>query len=494
MLLVKRPGISPEDGATIRYLDVGDYLTRDQKLEGLAEGLPIGLNGPAPLDDLGWTKIEPNEHGDWINQRSDSFEIHLPAHADDGPSVFSERGLGLSTGRDAWNYNSSRSALDSNIDRMIDFFNRSTEAYASTRPAASGSLRDRTKAAADFVDKDPTKFSWNRNAFADVARGIRYSSADRDPRIATYRPFHRRWAEFGRRFNGSVSQIPRAFPTPDTDNLSITVTTVGSRNAFATLTTKDVPDLHVWPDGTVYFSLKILDRAQSTEDNSLDLFHAEPVDGQGHNVTDDALIRYRSLDSKIEKDDIFFYVYGILHSPDYRSAFAADLKKSLPRIPQVSTAEDFWAFAGAGRELARLHTEYESVDRWPDLNYVYAAGFDAGHPDAYRVLKMKYPKITDPATGAKVEDRTRIVYNDWITVENVPERAYDYELGSRSAIGWVMEAWRVRTDKASGLVNDPNDWAVEHEEPTYILDLVGRVVTVSMRTLDIVEGLPALRL
>jgi predicted helicase len=494
MLLVKRPGISPEDGATIRYLDVGDYLTRDQKLEGLAEGLPIGLNGPAPLDDLGWTKIEPNEHGDWINQRSDSFEIHLPAHADDGPSVFSERGLGLSTGRDAWNYNSSRSALDSNIDRMIDFFNRSTEAYASTRPAASGSLRDRTKAAADFVDKDPTKFSWNRNAFADVARGIRYSSADRDPRIATYRPFHRRWAEFGRRFNGSVSQIPRAFPTPDTDNLSITVTTVGSRNAFATLTTKDVPDLHVWPDGTVYFSLKILDRAQSTEDNSLDLFHAEPVDGQGHNVTDDALIRYRSLDSKIEKDDIFFYVYGILHSPDYRSAFAADLKKSLPRIPQVSTAEDFWAFAGAGRELARLHTEYESVDRWPDLNYVYAAGFDAGHPDAYRVLKMKHPKITDPATGAKVEDRTRIVYNDWITVENVPERAYDYELGSRSAIGWVMEAWRVRTDKASGIVNDPNDWSVEHEEPTYILDLVGRVVTVSMRTLDIVEGLPALQL
>ena len=107
---------------------------------------------------------------------------------------------------------------------------------------------------------------------------------------------------------------------------------------------------------------------------------------------------------------------------------------------------------------------------------------------------MKHPKVTDPATGSKIEDRTRIIYNDWITVEGIPERTYSYELGSRSAIGWVMEAWRVRTDKASGIVNDPNAWATEQHEPTYILDLVGRVVTVSMRTLDLVDALPHLTL
>lgn len=192
--------------------------------------------------------------------------------------------------------------------------------------------------------------------------------------------------------------------------------------------------------------------------------------------------------------NIFFYVYGVLHAPDYRRTFAADLKKSLPRIPQVSTSADFWAFATAGHELATLHTDYETIEPWPGLTRVHASGFRDDHPDAYRVLKMKHPKVTDPVTGQKVEDRSRIVYNDWITICDIPERAYDYELGSRSAIGWVMDAWRVRTDKASGIVNDPNDWAIEHDDPTYILDLVGRVVTVSMRTLEIVDSLPPLEL
>jgi len=186
----------------------------------------------------------------------------------------------------------------------------------------------------------------------------------------------------------------------------------------------------------------------------------------------------------------------LLHSPDYRAAFAADLKKSLPRIPRVPTAADFWAFSKAGRELASLHTEYETVEPWPELTYTHAAGFDASHPDAFRVLKMKHPKVAHPLDpkGAKVEDRSRIVYNDWITIGAIPERAYDYELGSRSAIAWVMESNRVRTDKASGIRNDPNDWAIEHDDPTYILDLVGRVVSVSMKTLDIVDSLPHLDL
>ncbi len=215
-----------------------------------------------------------------------------------------------------------------------------------------------------------------------------------------------------------------------------------------------------------------------------------------HNVTDHALAAFRALDPAIDRDDIFFYVYGILHSPDYRSAFAADLKKSLPRIPQVTTDEDFWAFSKAGRELAYLHTDYEQVEPWPELTYTYAAGFDPRHPDAYRVLKMKHPKVADPydPEGTKTDDRSRILYNDWITIGAIPERAYGYELGSRSAIGWVMESNRVRTDKASGIRNDPNDWAIEHDDPTYILDLVGRIVTVSMRTLDIVENLPSLDL
>jgi predicted helicase len=228
------------------------------------------------------------------------------------------------------------------------------------------------------------------------------------------------------------------------------------------------------------------------------LFDGPSDDGlrRSHNVTDHALSAYRALDPAISKDDIFFYVYGILHSPEYRSTYAADLTKSLPRIPQVATAEEFWAFSVAGRELAQLHTEYESVQPWPEITHTYADGFDPEHPDAYRVLKMKHPRVADPLDpkGAKVEDRSRIVYNDWITIGGIPEQAHDYELGSRSAIAWVMESNRVRIDKASGIRNDPNDWAIEHNDPTYILDLVGRVVTVSMRTLDLLDELPHLDL
>lgn len=237
-----------------------------------------------------------------------------------------------------------------------------------------------------------------------------------------------------------------------------------------------------------------MDEAGSS--NGAGLFDGDKESEWHHNVADGTLGAYRTLDAAIEKDDVFFYVYGILHSPDYRSAYAADLKKSLPRIPRVPTAEDFWAFVKSGRDLANLHANYEAVERWPELTYTYGAGFDEGHPDAYRVLKMKHPKIPDPfdPKGARIEDRTQIIYNDWITIGSIPERAYHYELGSRSALGWVMESNRVRTDKASGIRNDPNDWAIEHDDRTYILDLVGRIVTVSIRTLDIVDSLPSLDL
>lgn len=312
--------------------------------------------------------------------------------------------------------------------------------------------------------------------------------------MSTYRPFHRRWVEAGRRLNAMVYQLPRVFP-PGRQNLAILVSNQGARTPFSVLAVKDLPDLNVWIDPTPAFPMYVY-QAGDTEDSPASLFDGrEGSDAHPeHNVSGHVLGLYRTLDSAIDKDDIFFYVYGVLHSRDYRTAFGADLKKSLPRIPQVRTAADFWTFAGAGRELAELHTEYEGVDPWPALRHAMAPGFDSEHADAYRVLKMKHPKVIDPATGKKVEDRTRIIYNEWITIEDVPERAYEYELGSRSAIAWVMEAWRVRTDKASGIVNDPNNWATEQDDPTYILDLVGRVVAVSMRTLEIIDELPVLDL
>lgn len=495
MLLVRRPGEVPDGGAVLNYLDIGGYLSRDEKLQIVAAALPTPAEAVPSLGALDWEAVTPNDQGDWINQRSELFTTLLPITAEDsGVGVFELRSLGLATGRDAWNYNSSRTALDTNVTRMIEAYNAAADAYDATNLIPSGTLADRAKRVEATIARDQRSFSWNRNAFTDVARGTRYSAEDRTVTRSAYRLFHPRWVEAGRRFNAMTYQLPRVFPSPQAANLLITVPTLGARSAFAAVAVDALPDLHIWPDGTVCFPLHVYAAADGP--SAPGLFDQPTRDGRHHNVTDHALATYRALDPAIDRDDIFFYVYGILHSPGYRTAFADDLKKSLPRIPQVPTAADFWGFSKAGRDLASLHTEFETVEPWPDLTYTYATGFNDSHPDAYRVLKMKHPKVADPLDpkSAKVEDRSRIVYNDWITIGAIPDRAYDYELGSRSAIAWVMESNRVRTDKASGIRNDPNDWAIEHDDPTYIFDLVGRVITVSMRTLEVVDSLPQLDL
>jgi predicted helicase len=338
-------------------------------------------------------------------------------------------------------------------------------------------------------------FKWTDRDYRRLESGRSYDPAtDIEVLDGLYRPFHSRLVNAAPALVNRSSLARRLYPDRAANTLAICVPPPGSMAPpFAALMTSRVIDSGLYASSaTLMLAHRVFDAPGSVNEQSPGLFAPEP--GWQHNITDHALAIYRSLDPAIEKDDIFFYVYGILHSPDYRTAFAADLKKSLPRIPQVATAEDFWAFSTAGRELSMLHTDYEDVEVWPDLSVVTADGFDPAAPDAYRVTKMKHPKVTDPATGAKVDERTRIIYNERITIEGIPEEAYGYELGSRSAIGWVMEAWRIKTDKASGITNDPNDWATEHDDPTYILDLVGRVVTVSMRTLAIVSTLPRLEL
>jgi len=201
------------------------------------------------------------------------------------------------------------------------------------------------------------------------------------------------------------------------------------------------------------------------------------------NVTDAALADYRATyGDHVTRDDVFCYVYGLLHSPTYRSEFAADLKRMLPRIPKV---RDFAGFSAAGKALADLHVGYESP--YPLDEIVTGNGPDA---DLYRVQKMTFGK----GKAAKEKDKSRIVYNSRITVAGIPDEAYRYMLGSRSAIEWIIDRYQVKTDRPSGIVNDPNDWATEHDEPRYILDLLKRIVTVSIKTRKIVDALPLLEI
>ena len=203
------------------------------------------------------------------------------------------------------------------------------------------------------------------------------------------------------------------------------------------------------------------------------------------NISNEALDAYRSRYGQwVTKDQIFTYVYGILHSPDYREQYASDLARMLPRIPEVSTAEDFVSFSEAGKRLMDLHIDYDEAAPYPLDDRLASGAPDS--PERYRVQKMGWAGTT------KSPDRSMIVYNDWITLAGIPDEAHEYLVGPRSALAWLLDRYQVKTDKASGIVNDPNDWGTELGDPRYIIDLVKRVTTVSVETMALVKSLPPL--
>ena len=377
---------------------------------------------------------------------------------------------------------------------MVEFFNAEVERFADEDVDEGESAAKRVERAKAFVNLDPAKFSWDRSDFQRIARGQELSADARSIYSATYRPFHRQHANVARSLNNTVYQLPRVYTTANDRTLAIAITEAGARVPFSALMVDRLPDSKVYIDATQCFPLSTFDAYAESAVDTPDLFMRDQSAGWQSNLSLSAVRSYRELDASIGEEDLFFYVYAVLHSRDYRAAFADDLKKSLPRIPRVDSAESFWAFSRAGRALSDLHVEYESVEPWPDLQITYGAGFDRTSAESYRVEKMRYAKVNDPETNRKVDDKTTVNYNSTISVSGIPLRAHEYQLGSRSAVDWVLNQYQIKKHKDSGIVNDPNDWATEHNDPTYILDLLGRVVTVSMRTLDVIDTLPELDL
>ena len=490
-ILVKRPLAGLGEGgnppkAVIKYRDIGDYLSREEKLSIIRDAESV--------THLEMMEIHPNAHGDWINQRNEAFGKWTPIEPEKkfdakSKSWFVTNSRGFETSRDAWVYASSNESLEQKIAVISDEYLKNLG-------------KDK-----DDLNLDPKKISWSSSLIADAKN--RKQLSDYSFRNAFYRPYFKQFAYFGESFVHRMGQMKEFFPTPESENLVICIKGIGDKD-FSCIITDKIPDLQVCFNGQCFPLYYYEELGEG------DMFASKEKFVRKDAISDYILKQARAQygDDKIGKEDLFYYVYGFLHSPDYRRAFSADLKKMLPRIPLVESASDFWAFGRAGRKLATLHLNYESAEPYPafivsskastsDLPLFHGEAADAriayGAEDPqtlYRVSQMRFakkPGSDKNGNSKRTDDKSRIVYNEKLTIANVPAEAYEYVVNGKSAIEWLMERYAVSTDKASGIANDPNDYAAEHGDPAYIFNLVLRIITVSLETVKIVKALPKLQ-
>lgn len=463
-ILVKNP--AQEAPGSLYYFDIGDYLTRDQKLDK--------IKNFASIVSIPWKQIETSPEGDWINKRNDDFAQFAPIGEKDKAKTRETRMFGTYTGglkssRDSWVYNFSAQRVTDTVRSMVSFFNGEVD----RRKVAISTGQTFTR------DPDATKMSWNRVDAVKLERGEKLPADAVMPRVAMYRPFQKQHVVFDRDLNDMVYKLNEVFPTPDAENVGIYYVGAGSAVPFSVMMLDCLPDLHVTGAGSGgQFFPRYSYRGIVANAGSLDVFGdgGNPTFERTDNITDEILTDFKQTYGKVTKDDIFFYVYGLLHSREYRAEFEADLMKMLPRIPKVKA---FKEFVKAGRDLSAFHLDYENVPPYPLTE-------NARTNASLRVTKMRYAK------EGRLDNKTTIIYNDDITLTGIPEEAQDYLLGSRSALDWIVERYQIKTDKASEIVNDPNAWGDEHDDPRYILDLIKRITTVSVETVKIVNGLPSL--
>ena len=506
--LVKDP--AHEGPAVLHYRDIGDYLSREDKLRIVEE---------SQIDTLKWETITPNAQGDWINQRDPNYESWQSIGEGQVP-VFASYTAGVQTNRDAWVYNFSLPGLRDSAQRLIETYNEERERVHRTRAAdlkAGAKVRD-------LVTNDETRIKWTSGLYSDLAKNHVISYDAGATYCSLYRPFCKQWLNASDGIIHRPAVLRRYFPTPGHDNVGFYVVGTGALKPFALLLSNHVLDLNFYgSEGGQFFprwTWEPLGGRHAAEAGMLNLSGDEDAEEPGaavgqegevlggyrrvDNITDATLRSYQAAyGPEVTKDDVFYYVYALLHSPEYRTRYGADLKKSLPHIPLVASREDFVVFTTAGRGLADLHLDYESVERAPlslmvDGQEVPWDLRETISPSLLHVEKMRYARVR--RDGRLEDDKTSIVYNEHVTVSDIPTRAQDYLLGSRSGLDWLLDRYRVSTHKASGIVNDPNDWMAEgagggptaSAQPRYLLDLIARITTVSVRTQEIVTSLPPL--
>ena len=454
--LIKNPNIKKEK-ASIYYYDIGDYLTREEKLKIISN-----FNS---IKNIDWITLAPNQEGDWINQRNEKFDTFIPLIDKDNKNnkntFFNFSSNGVITSRDSWVYSFSKNNLEIKMKKTIDFYNKQVDKLEKIK----------NKTFEEIIDNNPTNISWSRDLKKKAKKLERNLFNFDNIILSSYRPFVKQNLYFDKFWNECQYQQKTIFSTK---NKVIFSTGVGASKNFSILISENIINYHYLDTGNGY------PLYYSDENLNNTLFSTNMTENKKEGITDFIynLAREKYGVPRITKEDIFYYIYGFLHNEDYRKEFESDLKKTVPKLPLVDEYQNFKKYSDIGRELAELHLSYETLER-PEG--VIVEGEELGN---YRVEKMNFIK-----KGVK----DTINYNSSITIKNIPLEAYEYQINGKSAIEWIMDKYSIDTDKYSGITNDPNLWCDEHNDPKYILNLLLSIITLSLKTNELVRELPKIK-
>ena len=462
-LLVKNPNEKREK-AELYYYDIGDYLTREEKLSKINDFKSIGSK------KMDWQILKPNKEGDWINQRNDKFKEYIPLIDKDNKNnketFFTMTSNGVVTSRDSWVYSYSKVNLEKNMKETIGFYNKEVEKILEVRN------KDKNKAIEDIIDINPRNISWSRD-LKKKANSYKFDEFNSENIvISLYRPFTKQYLYFNKFWNECQYQQDKL-----KNNKVIFITGTGGKKGFSTLISNILIDFNSMDAGANCYPLYYIEEDNKNKDKSL----FETLDGIENENKKDGVSDYifnlakEKYSTKITKEDIFYYVYGFLHNEDYKKEFEADLNKLTPRLPLVDDYNIFKSYSDIGRELANLHLNYENIE---GDKIVIVEGEESNN---FKVEKMRFENK---------DQKDIIIFNSDIKIKNIPLEAYEYQVNGKSAIEWIMERYAVTVSKDSQIENNPNLWCEENKNPRYILDLLLSVILLSLKTNELIKKLP----
>ena len=417
---------------------------------------------------MDWQILNPNEEGDWINQRNDKFKDFIPLIDKDNKNnkeaFFTISSNGVVTNRDSWVYSYSKTNLERNMKETIDFYNKEVEKILNIRK------KNENIDIEEIIDKNPKNISWSR-ALKNKASSYKFDELKKeDIVISLYRPFTKQYLYFNKFWNEMSSQQDKFKAY-----LSIGTVGIGGNKDFSIIILNNIGDLQTLQNANFY-PLYYIEEDKNKSKSLFETFDGIEKENKKDGISDYIFnLAKEKYSTKITKEDIFYYVYGFLHNKDYKKEFEADLKKLIPRLPLVDDYNIFKAYSDIGRELANLHLDYENIER--DKSIIV----EGEKTDNFKVEKMRFENK---------DKKDIIIFNSDIKIKNIPLEAYNYQVNGKSAIEWIMERYAITVDKNSQIKNNPNLWCEENKNPRYILDLLLSVISLSLKTNELIKKLP----